>query len=300
MKNRLKVRLFAIGAIVMWSTAASAFKISLRFGSPFSIVFTASAVSLCIYSISVILSLCRGKRKLSIDPAAFAGGAVRGLLNPFLYYLILLEAYHRLMAQTAMVINYLWPVTLVLLSIPLLGQKIRPAGVLAIMLSFSGVAVMGLLGGEGRPGGSADLIGIVLALVSTIVWSLFWLLNVRDKREHDLKLFLDFLFGMIYLSLYGVLTGSFGHVGIEAIAGGVYIGIFEMGFAFILWMKALTLASSTAEVSNLVFLTPFLALALVGIVVGERIGPATVAGLILVVAGILMQRGLGSLDRKRL
>ena len=300
MGNRLKVRLFAVSAIIMWSTAASAFKISLRFGSPFQIVFTASAVSLCIYSISVILSLCRGKSKVNIDFAALAGGAVRGLLNPFLYYLVLLEAYNRLMAQTAMVINYLWPLTLVLLSIPILGQKIRAASILAILLSFSGVAVMGLLGGGNLPGGSTDLTGIGLALVSTILWSLFWLLNVRDKRRHDLKLFLNFLFGITYLSLYGVLTGSFGHVCIEAVAGGVYIGIFEMGFAFILWMKALTLSSTTAEVGNLVFLTPFLALALVGIVVGERIGLATVAGLILVMSGILMQRHLESLGNKRL
>ena len=49
-----------------------------------------------------------------------------GLHNPFLYYLVLLTAYKLLPAQEAGTLNYIWPLVLVLLSIPLLDKNKPP------------------------------------------------------------------------------------------------------------------------------------------------------------------------------
>ncbi|MBM3404840.1 MAG: DMT family transporter [Bacteroidetes bacterium] len=65
-----------------------------------------------------------------------------GLLNPFLYYLVLFQAYSMLPAQEAVVLNYTWPVLLVLLSIPLLKQKISAFSVPAILISIAGIIVI--------------------------------------------------------------------------------------------------------------------------------------------------------------
>ena len=100
------------------------------------------------------------------------------------------------------------------------------------------------------------------------------------------------------MSLSGVVRG-FGRFETGALLGGSYIGIFEMGLAYLLWMRALTLAETTAEVGNLVFLTPFIALVLVGLVVGEGIGGPTVAGLVLVIAGNVLQMRLRQGRQKR-
>jgi drug/metabolite transporter (DMT)-like permease len=63
-----------------------------------------------------------------------------------------------------------------------------------------------------------------------------------------------------------------------------------MGITYVLWMKALKLSSTTAKVSNLVYISPFLSLMFVSIAVGETIYLYTIAGLVLIVGGIVIQR----------
>ena len=62
-----------------------------------------------------------------------------GFLNPFLYYVIVLKAYSLLPAQLAQPLNFIWPITLVLLSIPILKQKVSGKNMIAMLISFVGV-----------------------------------------------------------------------------------------------------------------------------------------------------------------
>ena len=70
----------------------------------------------------------------------------------------------------------------------------------------------------------------------------------------------------------------------------VYIGIFEMGLAFLCWSQALRLAENTSRVSNLIFLAPFLSLLLIHYVLGEPIYTSTFIGLGVIVGGLLLQK----------
>ena len=63
-----------------------------------------------------------------------------------------------------------------------------------------------------------------------------------------------------------------------------YVGLFEMGVTFVLWLNALRLAPSTTRVSTLIFISPFASLVLIHFVLREPIHPATVVGLVLIVA----------------
>ena len=80
-------------------------------------------------------------------------------------------------------------------------------------------------------------------------------------------------------SLYGVL-------------GITYVGLFEMGITFLIWLKALKLSENTARVGNLIFVAPFLSLVFIRLFVGEDILASTFVGLLLIVAGLVLQ-GLG-------
>ncbi len=162
----MKPRLLALTSVLFWATASSAFKITLRWISPYQLVTASSAVSTIVLWIvaltmgsSVISELSGGRSTLRC--------ALRGLLNPFLYYLVLLEAYHRLPAQIAMVINYLWPVVLMILSVPLLKQRITAAMAAASLCGFCGVAVLAL--GGNPSGDSLSVPAMGLALLSTVI-----------------------------------------------------------------------------------------------------------------------------------
>ena len=74
---------------------------------------------------------------------------------------------------------------------------------------------------------------------------------------------------------------------VEGLIGAGYVGIFEMGLTFYFWLKALKLSETTAKVSILIYIMPFISLILIHFVVGETILLSSIAGLILIVSGIL-------------
>src|SRR6056297_3235208 len=115
--------LFASLTILFWGTSASAFKIALRYLEPIPFLFFASWTAFLLLG---IILLFQGRLsdvfKFSARQYLFSLGL--GFLNPFAYYVILFQAYDRLPAQIAQPLNFIWPITLVLLSIPILGQRL--------------------------------------------------------------------------------------------------------------------------------------------------------------------------------
>ncbi|MDE0213961.1 MAG: EamA family transporter, partial [Deltaproteobacteria bacterium] len=79
----------------------------------------------------------------------------------------------------------------------------------------------------------------------------------------------------------------------RGLVGAAYIGTFEMGVAFVAWLQALKLSRTTAQVGQLIYLTPFLSLLVIAFVVGEPIYKSTLAGLALIIGGIVLQRRSG-------
>ncbi len=244
-----------------------------------------STIALFIY----LLFLKKLNLLKAFSKTDYLRSAVMGFLSPFLYYLVLLNAYSILSAQEAMTINWLWPMTLVLLSIPLLSQKIKLKSILAITISFFGVFIIAT---QGNILGFkfTNPAGVLLALGSTLIWSLFWIYNVKDKHDEAVRLFLNFAFGSVFIFLSMLLFAKVEIPNLKGILGAAYIGLFEMGITFLIWLKALKLSKTTANVANLVYLAPFLSLVVISFAVGEQIFFSTIIGLILIIGGIILQK----------
>lgn len=288
MKNQKKAYLFASLAILFWSTMSSAFKLTLNYIDATNLLFFASVTSLLILFLILLftkqLSQLKEIRLKSILNSAFLGA-----LNPFAYYLILFEAYNILKAQIAGTLNYFWPIVLVVLSIPILKQKISYKSLIAIFISFFGIVIISTEGNL-KSLESNNLLGIALAVGSALFWALYWIYNVKDQRSEIPKLFLNFLFGTIYIFLYIIIFKNFTVPSENAIIGSLYIGLFEMGLTYVFWLKALKLSINTAKVSNLVYLSPFIALLIIRITIGEQILLTTFIGLIFIIGGIILQK----------
>jgi drug/metabolite transporter (DMT)-like permease len=291
MKNQKKAITYALITVLLWSTIGSAFKITLRYIAFADLLFYAAAVSF-VFFLTAMAVTGRLKKMRLLRWHDIRLAAILGLLNPFLYYLVLIRAYELLPAQEAGTLNYIWPVVLVLLSVPLLHQRIGWISMLAIMISFVGTLVIAT-GGRLLSLHFSSGIGVLLAAGSAVFWSLYWIFNVRDKKEEIIKLFLNFSFGLLYVFIYLLLTQGFRLPDARGLAGSVYIGLFEMGITYVLWLKALQYCSTTAKISNLVFLSPFLSLIWIRFAVGETIMLSTIAGLALIIGGILLQRFSG-------
>ena len=125
---------------------------------------------------------------------------------------------------------------------------------------------------------------------SSLVWALFWIYNMKDERDEVSKLFLNFLFGSLFAFIAVILFSEHGRTGINGIMAVSYVGIFEMGITFVLWLKALQLSKNTAKVGNLIYLSPFISFILLYNVLGEKILLTTIIGFVLVIAGIAIQK----------
>jgi len=287
MHQQARSYLFAGGAVLLWSTVASAFKLSLRHLEPLQLVFFASVISAVVLFVilavqnKILLLLRYPKKQLPIC-------LLLGLLNPCLYYYALFEAYDRLPAQDALSINYSWPIMLVVLSIFILKQRVRILELIAISIAYFGVVIIATHGNLFTLE-FADPLGVGFALASTLVWATFWIINVKQESDLTITLFLSFVFALPALCIITYTVYPVFDVSLKGLAGATYVGLFEMGVTFVLWSSALRLSTTTAKVSSLAFATPFLSLLIIQVVVGEQIKTATLLGLILIVAGITLQ-----------
>ncbi|MHC4159404.1 MAG: DMT family transporter [Planctomycetota bacterium] len=287
MTKQKEAYLYALVTVLLWSTAASAFKISLRYLDVLPLLFYSAIVS------TVVLFCCllfqkRVNLLRTLTRRDYFHSALLGFLNPFLYYVVLFKAYSLLPAQQAQPLNFVWPITLVLLSIPLLKQKIKPVSVLAVIISFFGVLVISTRG---------DIFGfrftsptgVMLAVGSSVIWAVFWIYNVKDKRDEAVKLFLNFAFGSVFIFLSMLICARAEIPNFKGALGAVYIGLFEMGITFLVWLRALKLSRTTAHVAKLIYLVPFLSLVVIYFVVGEKILASTIVGVVFIVGGIVLQ-----------
>jgi drug/metabolite transporter (DMT)-like permease len=275
-------------AVFFWATVPTAFKISLGELGILPML-TISSVT----SAAVLMAVVIAQKKTSLMKFAgrkeFLNSAILGFVNPFVYYLILLKAYSLLLGQVAQPLNMIWPIILVFLSVPILGQRIEKKSFLALFISFIGVYVISSQGKLFRSG-NTNLTGVLLASGSSVFWAVYFILNVRDKRDEAVKLLLNFIFGSIYLIIAMIFTGQWQtEIGLKGAVASVYIGIFEMGITFLFWLKALQLAKTTDKVSNLVYLAPFFSLILLHFIIHEPVYYTTPVGLLLIISGIFVQ-----------
>lgn len=288
MENQKKAYIYALFVILFWATVASAFKITLRYLNFIQLVFWSS-----LTSVSILFSLLMAEGKLLKWMASikyhWSHSMFLGFLNPFLYYLVLFKAYSLLPAQQAQPLNQTWAIVLALLSAIILKQKLRIKNISALLISFIGVILISTRG-ELTTLNFSSLLGVILALGSAFIWATYWIFNVKDTRDHTVKLFTNFIFGSAFIFLLMAISKEKFFPNLIGILGGIYIGIFEMGISFFLWLKALTLSKTTAQISNMVYIVPFLSLFVIRLTVGEKILPVTIIGLVLIISGIIIQQ----------
>ncbi len=287
MHSQTRAYIYAGVAVLFWSTVASAFKLTLRCLEPLQLLFFASVVS--TVSLFIIISaLNKFGQLLRYPKKQMPVCLLLGLINPCLYYFALFEAYNRLPAQDALSINYSWPIMLVLLSMFFLRQRIRVLELGAIVIAYFGVIIIATHGNLSSLE-FADRAGVGLAVASTLIWAAYWIMLVRQKEDLTITIFLSFLFALPVLFVITSIVCPVSNVSIQGLMGAAYVGLFEMGVTFVLWSTALRLSSTTAKVSSLAYISPFLSLLIIRAVLGEQIKAATLLGLVLIMAGIILQ-----------
>lgn len=287
--NERKAIAFGLSAVLLWSTVATAFKLTLAEFTPIQMLTIASIVSLV-----ALLIICAFQGKLSTIGNTFTSNPsyylLLGLVNPLAYYLILFKAYELLPASQAQAINYSWAITLTLMAAVFLGQKIRKQDWIACCFSYAGVIVIATKGDVFGMQFDSPL-GVGLALLSTLLWAGYWILNTKNTADPVVGLLLGFLIAIPFAIGLSVYEGAnWTQITLKGWMAVTYVGLFEMGVTFVLWLSALKLTKNTARISNLIFASPFISLMLLATIIGEEIHPTTLLGLMLIILGLVIQQ----------
>lgn len=289
MKNDNKAIGYACLAVLSWSTVATAFKMALRSLTYFELLLVASLTSLVIFSVLLTAQrkwnlVCR----LSAKQWFFFAGM--GLLNPVAYYLSLFSAYSLLPAQVAQPINYAWPIVLLILLALFAGQPIPKKKYIGMFVSLAGVVLISV--GTGSAGNmSISPTGLLLAALSAVLWATYWMVNNKQKDSADssVVLFMTFLFGSAYL-LAGAAVVGINLPTLTGVLSGMYVGGFEMGIPFVFFGLAMRKTSNPALINQLCYLSPFMSLFFIAVILGEQIVFTTYIGLALIVLGIVFNQ----------
>jgi len=287
-KSQSRAMLLGLSAVLLWSTVATAFKLSLQVMTPLQLLawsglFSTLVLAACVSWQKRWRELLQQWRK---RPGLYL---LLGALNPALYYLVLFKAYDLLPAQQAQALNYTWALTLSLLAVPLLKQKLQRLDLLAMTLGYFGALVIATRGQLLALQFDSTL-GVALALGSTLIWALYWILNARAESSPAVSLLLCFLCGTPLVWGLMLWQGEVQWPGTQGILGALWVGVFEMGLTFMLWLGAMRAATHVSRVSNLIFLSPFLSLVFIYLLLHEPIAPATFIGLGLIVTAVVVQQ----------
>ena len=285
-----KAIVYAAIAVLSWSTVASAFKIALRYLSSFELLLVASCTAFLIF-LFTLLARRKWKEVKNLPASQWRWFALLGLLNPVTYYLVLFRAYDLLPAQVAQPVNYSWPILLLILLSLFAGQSIPKIKYVGMLLSLGGVVLISA--GTGLSDKlEFSVTGFLLAFLSAFLWAGYWMVsNKRKEVDAIIALTVTFFFGSAYLLIASLWMEPV-VLPIQALLSGMYVGAFEIGIPFVCFGMAIQLTSNATLVNQMCYLSPFLSLFLIHLVLGEQIVWTTYAGLLLIVVGIIFNQYL--------
>ncbi len=289
-KDPKKALFYGFATIIMWSTVATAIKLSLASLTPFQVIALGFSVASAIL---FVITAFTGEIKqiMILEKSEIKVIIAQGFLL-FFYYIFGFYGYSGLPAQIASPINNSWPFALVFLNLMLYKEKVGKIELFGMFIAYSGVALVAFGGSSSEAlGNNIQLINLAQMVIGTFFVALFWLMKNRSNLNHNISLFLTFLLAAILGFIASIIEGnSLADVTSSSILAAIALGFFEWGIPFVTWALALKLTNSVAGIGILSFFTPFLALFWISIFLGEPILLTTIIGLLLCIAGTFIQQ----------
>jgi drug/metabolite transporter (DMT)-like permease len=273
--------LLAFTAILIWSTLAL-FSSQLTHVSPFLVLGVALMLS---GSFSLVR---RSAWRIPLTTLAVGVGGIFG------YHFLYFSAMARAPAVEASLINYLWPLLIVVLSpLVLVGYHLRPRHVLGALLGLAGA---GLIATSASSAGPLSLrleylSGYVMMAGAALIWALYSLLTKRVPHfsTESVAAFCA-VSGLLALSFYWLSGGSLTQV--QALSAHdwlviVLCGLGPMGAAFFFWDAALK-RGDPRRIGSLAYLTPLLSTLNLVIFARLPLSPVSFVAMLLIISGALV------------
>ena len=264
----MTANLYALAAIALWASL-SALGVSLKHIPPFLL----TGIALMMGSMLAWPFVIKDRRQWQVAPRMLA----LGVFTLFGFHFLLFIALRMAPAVEVNLVNYLWPLFIVVLApLYLPGVALRRVHIAAAITGFVGAA-LAISGAREDVVASASssaspLLGYLLALGSALIWANYSLQTKRSDMSGT-------GFPTAAIGLFGLISGALSLVCHFALEPPVSLnaqdwlllalmGLGPLGAAFFLWDKALKLGDAR-QIGILSYLTPLASTVLLMMVTGR-------------------------------
>lgn len=281
-----KEYMMAAVTVLLWSTLSAVSKLLINGLTPMSVLFYTSAIaSVTLFLINIISNGISFYQQYTWKD--YGKMIALGFLGLFCYTALYYIGLANLTSQIACIINYMWPMMIILFSCIILKETLTVKKLTSIAISFSGMIV---ICAQGTAAGFSkeNMLGMAACFLAAICYGIYSVLNKKINYNQWMVLHIAFTVTAFISGIYCATTHTLGHLDGFAIWGMLWIGIFVNAIAYVLWGIALN-RGETAKISILAYLCPFLSLVFGRILLGEKIAPLSFLGLVLIIGGVLLQ-----------
>ena len=286
MQGQRRVYFYAISAVVIWSTTAALVKSLLSMIPTYEALFLSSFIA-SLFLIVMQLMRDGGRVFRAYDIRGYLAMVGLGFLGLFLYSGLYYYGLAQLTSQEACILNFLWPMMVVLFAALLLGERITVRTAAALLLSFSGVVAL-TLGGEGHAEGNG-LLGAAACILAALCYGLFCVLNKRRNMDQTVMMVMAWGTTAFCSLPVTLLMEKWVALSWTQWLGLLWLGVFIDAVGYLWWAMALQEARNAAMVANLAYVVPLLSLVVSAVALGERMTSAALLALVLIMGGILLQ-----------
>ena len=273
-------------SVILWGTTAAVAKLMLKNLDNLQVLFIGSIIAaISLLVIVIVQNKIKIIKKYSLND--YWNFAYMGFIGIFLYFVFLYGALMFAPAQEAFIVNYTWPIWVIIFSTLILKEKINIKKIIAILLSFLGVYFV-VTKGDLFALSISNFKGNILALAGAVCYGLFSVLGKKHDYERFTSMLFYFTFTSIYVFIAMLIFSNIPSITTTEFIGLTWLGIFTSALPHVFWFLALK-HGDTAKMSNIIFLTPFVSLIFIFFLIGEKILFSSIIGLILIVAGIIIQ-----------
>ena len=251
MKLKNNFHIFAMITIIFWSLAYVLTRLSLQYFTPFSLGFLRYFVASCTLIIVWVLTRMKLPQRKDLPYFILAGA-----LGFFFYMIAFNLGQKTVTASTGSIVIATVPLLTAFIARFVYREKMSLVQWVALIIEFAGVAVLTLMNGI-----LSFNIGLVWLFLAALALSLYNLLQRRLTKKYTALQTSAFsiFFGTILLTVF--LPVSVSQITNAPPIQWVYLvilGVFSSMIAYVSWSKAFAKAEKTSQVSNYMFVTPFL------------------------------------------
>jgi len=287
MNSKSKSVIYVMLCVFLWALIPVVSKLGQSNLDNHQFLFWSSTISFLTFLI-IIMTKKKGKMILSLSAKDWIHSIILGILGTYLYYILLYFGYANAKGIEVLIIQYCWPIFVIILSILILKERLNIRKVISIVLGFFGVFLV-LTKGKLTEIHLDNFFVDSIVFIAAFVFGLFSVLSKRVRID-SLTLVTIYFFTATVISFLSMISLSeFKLPTQETFLPIIINGIFVNGVSYLLWIGALKIGKASF-IAPFVFLTPVISTILLILFFTEPFQLIYVIGMISVIIGGLINK----------